>query len=83
MPNKDPEYYFSEWDNEEFHDWLQDAIKMLIPKLHLLPDDVLERLHGLREVAVRLEHDAESEVQWLYSRITQAFDATRKELKIT
>ena len=82
MPDRDPEHYFSEWTDEEFHDWLHRALDVLIPKLHLLPEDILRKLHGFREVAFNRGFDAEPDVKWLYSRMEEAFDQTRQDLGI-
>lgn len=86
MPGTDPMHYFSDWEEEEFRKWLVDALDMLIPKLHLLPDEILGKIHGWREtVAWGPESDVSTEpdVRFLYDHIDKYFHFLRKELGIS
>ena len=87
MPQKDPLHYFSDWGEEEFTKWLQDALDIIIPKLHLVPDELLSRIHEWRETATWGEPargvSAESEVRFLYDHIEKHFRLLRKELGIS
>ena len=82
IPDQDPEHYFSEWDEEEFHEWLNRALRLMLPKLYLLPDELLPKIYGWRETASRIDHDAEDDVRWLYKHIDEKFKSLRKELNI-
>lgn len=82
MPDQDPEHYFSEWDDREFNEWLSKAVDKLMPNLQWVPDEVLEKLHGYRELSATDQYDCEHEVRWLYGRIHDKFNSLRQELKI-
>lgn len=85
MPGTDPMHYFSDWEEEEFRKWLVDALRMIIPKLHLLPDEILGKIHGWREtVAWGSESgvSTEPDVRFLYDHIDKYFHFLRKELGI-
>jgi len=86
MPGTDPMHYFSDWEEEEFRKWLGDALDMVIPKLHLVPDEVLSKLHGWREAVTlgpEFGFSAEPEVRFLYNHIEKQFRSLRKELGIS
>jgi hypothetical protein len=82
MPQKDPEHYFCDWEEAEFHDWLSTAVDLMLPNLHLLPNEVLEKIHGYRETTVTDHFSCESDVRWLYKHIEDKFKDLRKQLKI-
>lgn len=82
MPDQDPEHYFSDWNDNEFREWLSKAIDLMIPNLHLLPTEILTKIQGFRENATREEYDCEPDVRWLYRHIQEKFESIRKELKI-
>ena len=86
MPKTDPMHYFIDWEEEEFKKWLGDALDIIIPKLHLVPDGILNKLHGWREsVALGPEYgvSAEPDVRFLYDHIEKHFLFLRKELGIS
>lgn len=85
MPERDPMHYFSDWNDEEFRKWLADALDMIIPRLHLLPDEILGKIHGWREAVAwgpEGSVSAESDVIFLYDHIDKYFHFLRKELGI-
>lgn len=82
MPQQDPEHYFSEWDDDEFRDWLATAIDLMLPNLHLLPSEVLEKIHEYRESTATDHYDCEADVRWLYKHISDRFRYLRKQLGI-
>ena len=86
MPGTDPMHYFDDWEEEEFRKWLEDALKMIIPKLHLLPNEILDRIHGWRETIAWGEEagvSTESDVRFLYDHIYKYFHFLRKKLDIS
>jgi hypothetical protein len=86
MPRQDPTHYFIDWEEDEFKKWLTDALDIIIPKLHLVPDEILSKIHGWREtVALGPEFDvsAETDTRFLYSHIDGYFHFLRKELGIS
>ena len=86
MPGTDPTHYFIDWEEEEFRKWLTGALDMIIPKLHLLPDEILGKIHGWREtVAWGPESgvSAEPDVRFLYDHIDKYFHSLRKKLGIS
>lgn len=86
MPKTDPTHYFIDWEEEEFRKWLGEALEIIIPKLHLMPDGMLSKVHGWREtVTLGLEHgvSAEPDVKFLYDHIEKHFLFLRKELGIS
>ena len=86
MPKADPMHYFGDWEDEEFRKWLADALDMIIPKLHLLPDEILGKIHEWREtVAWEPEGggSTEPDVRFLYDHIYKYFHFLRKELGIS
>lgn len=88
MPKCDPEYGY-EWENwkkEDFAHWLTEALDIIVPKIHLAPDEILEKIHRLRENAVRsLREDwsVEKDAEYLYTHIKKHFHLLRKELEIS
>jgi hypothetical protein len=86
MPGTDPTHYFADWEEEEFRKWLAEALQIIIPKLHLLPDEILGKIHGWRETLV-LGQDSgistEPIVEFLYDHIDKYFHFLRKELGIS
>ena len=86
MPKTDPTHYFVDWKEEEFRKWLGDALDMVIPKLHLVPDEILSKVHGWRETVTlgpESGFSAEPEVRFLYDHIEKQFRSLRKELGIS
>ena len=83
MPHDAPEHYFSDWEDEEFQTWLTRALDVMIPKLHLLPDEVLGRIHTMRESLGYGGDEVEREVRWLYKHIDAKFNEIRKQLGIS
>lgn len=86
MPGTDPMHYFIDWEEEEFRKWLVDTLNMIIPKLHLLPDEILGKIHGWREtVALGTESgvSVEPDMRFLYDHIDRYFHFLRKELGIS
>jgi len=76
MPKTDPTHYFVDWEEEEFKKWLVDALDIIIPKLHLVPDGILSKVHGWREiVALGPEYgvSAEPDVRFLYATSRSSF----------
>jgi len=83
MPERDPFDYFCDWEKEDFTRWLQEALRIIIPRLHLLPDEILAKVHEWREVSSWPEFDAEPAVRYLYNHIDERFRLLRKELGIS
>ncbi len=86
MPKADPTHYFIDWEEEEFKRWLGDALDIIIPKLHLVPDEILSKVHGWREtVALGPEFgvSAKTDTKFLYDHIEKHFHFLRKELGIS
>lgn len=82
MPHKDPEHYFIDWEDDEFRDWLRQALDIMLPKLHLLPNEVLAKIHRYRETLTDPMYNAEQEVRWLYTHIETRFNYLRNLLGI-
>lgn len=82
LADSDPEHYFCDWDSEEFRDWLRNALNIIIPKIDLASDEILEKIHSMRENACE-SYDAEKDVRYLYQHIDKKFCSLRKELKIS
>ena len=71
---------------EEFRKWLRDALDIIIPKLHLVPDEILSKVHGWRETVIlgaEFGISAEPDVRFLYDHIDKYFHFLRKELGIS
>jgi hypothetical protein len=83
IPDQHPEHYFSEWESQEFTDWLDMAIKLILPKLHLAHDQIVEKLYYWREIAADPGQVAEPSVRELYKHIDSHFKYLRKELCIS
>lgn len=87
MPGTDPTHYFIDWDEEEFRKWLGEALDIIIPKLHLVPDEMLSEVHQWRETVAMAGPEwgvsAEPDVRFLYDHIEKHFRFLRKELGIT
>jgi len=82
MPDQDPEHYFSEWEEDEFSEWLSKAVDLMLPNLHLLSNEMLSKIHSYRESLANPAYDCEADVRWLYTHIQNKFESIRKELKI-
>ncbi|MBI2339677.1 MAG: hypothetical protein HYU99_04835 [Deltaproteobacteria bacterium] len=80
MPDKDPEHYFVDWTADDFNEWLNNVLKIIIPKIHLVPDEVRDKVNYCIEIASRKDYDAESEVRQLYDHIKKYFIILRKKL---
>lgn len=86
MPGSDPMHYFADWEEDEFRKWLADALEMIIPKLHLLPDEILGKIHSWREALAWGEDmgiSTQPIVGLLYDHIDKHFHFLRKELGIS
>ena len=86
MPGTDPMHYFSDWEEEEFRKWLLDALQIIIPKLHLLPNEILDRIGRWQETLAYGEESGvstEPDVQFLYDHIDKYFHFLRKKLDIS
>ena len=82
MPEQDPEHYLCDWEDDEFRNWLSKAVDLMLPNLHLLPNEVLDKIHGYRESTATDHYDCESDVRWLYQHIIDRFKYLRKQLSI-
>ncbi len=86
MPKADPMHYFIDWEEEEFRKWLIDALDIIIPKLHLVPDEILSEVHGWRErvtLGPEFGVSTEPDTKFLYDHIKKHFRFLRKELGIS
>lgn len=83
MPDEDPEHYFCDWDNDEFNKWLNKTLNIMIRKIDLVPNEVLDKIHNLRGTAGRPYYEAEKDVRSLYKHIDKKFKYLRKKLEIS
>jgi len=58
-------------------------LHIIIPKLHLAPNEILEKVHLLREKTSGSDYDTEKDVRLLFKHIDERFRYLRKELKIS
>ena len=63
-----------------------DALDIIIPKLHLVPDEILSEVHGWRErvtLGPEFGVSTEPDTKFLYDHIEKHFRFLRKELGIS
>lgn len=83
MPNRHPEHYFTDWNRKEFNTWLNKAVEIILPQLHLAPEPIIRKLGYWQEIAYDSRYNAEESVKELYDHIEQYFMYLRKELCIS
>ncbi len=81
LPDKPPDFYFSEWEESDFREWLLRANQMVFPKSHLLTEDARKMFLGWPELLMSGNpDDIEGEVRSFYKHIKLRYDYLIKSL---